>query len=52
MRTLCEYKEVKVEELNIQPDHRCLVCSLTLKVSISDFKGILKGKTAIMVCKN
>ncbi|MFA0964294.1 IS200/IS605 family transposase [Roseivirga sp. BDSF3-8] len=52
IKTICEWKEVKVEELNIQPDHVHLVCSIPPKLSVSDFMGILKGKTAIMMFKN
>ena len=52
IRSICEWKEVVVEELNIQPDHIHLVCSIPPKLSVSDFMGILKGKTAIMLFKS
>lgn len=52
IRSICEWKEVKIEELNIQKDHIHLVCSIPPKLSVSDFMGILKGKTAIMLFKS
>ncbi len=52
IRTICEWKDVLVEELNIQPDHVQLIVSIPPKVSVSDFMGILKGKTAIKLFKS
>jgi putative transposase len=52
IRTICEWKEVVVEEMNIQPDHVHIVVSIPPKVSVSDFMGILKGKTAIKLFKS
>jgi len=52
IRAICEWKEVQIEELNIQPDHIHIVCSIPPKLSVSDFMGILKGKTAITMFKN
>jgi putative transposase len=49
IRTISQWKEVEVIELNIRPDHVHLVCSIPPKMSVSDFMGILKGKTAIML---
>ena len=34
--SICEWKEVKIEELNIQKDHIYLVCSIPPKLSVSD----------------
>lgn len=51
IRAICEWKEVQIEELNIQPDHIHVVCSIPPKLSVSDFMGILKGKTAITMFK-
>ena len=47
IRVISEWKEVEVEELNIQADHIHMVCSVLPKLSISDFMGVLKGKLAI-----
>ena len=52
IRTICEWKDVVVEEMNIQPDHVHMVVSIPPKVSVSDFMGILKGKTAIKLFKS
>jgi putative transposase len=42
---------VQVVELNVQKDHIHLVCSIPLKDSISEYKGILKGKKIIKLFK-
>ena len=52
IRTISEWKEVEVLELNVQPDHIHLVCSIPPKLSISSYMGIVKGKTAILLFKN
>jgi putative transposase len=52
IRTIAEWKDVVVEELNIQKDHVHMVVSIPPKVSVSDFMGILKGKTAIKLFKS
>ena len=52
VRTICGWKEVEVLEMNVQPDHVHLVCSIPPKMSVSEFMGILKGKTAIMMFKS
>jgi putative transposase len=39
-------------ERNIQVDHVHMVCSIPPKMSVSDFMGILKGKTALMMFSN
>ena len=52
IKAICEWKEVEVMELSVQPDHVHLVCSILPKLSVSEFMGILKGKTAIMLFKS
>ncbi len=52
IQAICKWKSVEVIELNIQDDHVHLVCSVPPKLSISNFMGILKGKTAVMMFKN
>jgi len=49
---LCSMKEVLIEELNIQPDHVHMLCSIPPKLSISSFMGFLKGKTAIKILRS
>lgn len=52
IRSICERKDVHIEELNIQKDHIHLVCSIPPEMSVSDFMGILKGKTAVLLFKS
>lgn len=51
IRMICEWKEVQIEEMSIQPDHVHLMVSIPPRLSVSDFMGILKGKTAIKLFK-
>jgi len=41
----------EVIELNVQPDHVHLLVKIIPKVSISEFMGAIKGRTAIRVFK-
>lgn len=52
IRTISAWKEIEIIELNVQPDHVHLVCSIPPKLSISDYMGIVKGKTAIQMLKS
>jgi putative transposase len=52
IRMISEWKNVEIEELSIQKDHIHLVVSVPPKLSISDYMGILKGKTAIKMFKS
>lgn len=51
LQTICSWKDVEIQEANIQPDHIHLVCSIPPKLSILEFMGILKGKIAIKLFK-
>ena len=51
IQMISSWKDVVVEEMNVQPDHVHLVCSVPPKISISDFMGVLKGKLAIKLFK-
>ena len=42
-----EQQHGEVVELNVQKDHVHLVCMVAPKISISDFMGKLKGRSAI-----
>ena len=44
-----EQQQGEVVELNVQVDHVHLMVSIPPKVSISDFMGTVKGRTAIRV---
>ena len=52
IRTLCEWKDVEVLELNVQVDHIHALFSIPPKLSVSTFMGFLKGKLAIKVMKS
>ena len=49
IRTLCKYKKVEIIAGAVCADHVHLCVSIPSKVSISDFIGYLKGKSALMV---
>ena len=49
VRAFSEQKDCDVIELNVQSDHVHLVVMVPPKVSISDYMGLLKGRTAIRV---
>ena len=52
IKTICDWKEVEILELNIQRDHIHIVCSIPPKLSVSNFMGIVKGKSAIQMFKS
>ncbi len=52
IRMISEWKNVIIEEMNVQKDHIHIVVSVPPKLSISDYMGILKGKTAIKMFKS
>jgi len=47
--TLCKYKKVAIIEGAVCPDHVHLCVSIPPKLSISDFMGYMKGKSALMI---
>jgi len=52
IRQVCSWKEVEIDEMSIQSDHVHMVVSIPPRLSVSDFMGILKGKTAIRIFKS
>ena len=52
IRSICSWKEDEIIEMNIQIDHVHMYISIPPKISVSDFLGILKGKTAIKMFKS
>ena len=52
IRAICQWKDVEVEELNVQPDHVHVVCSIPPKFSVSEILGIVKGKIAMRIFKS
>ena len=49
LRTLCKYKKVEIIEGAVCADHVHLCLSIPPKLSVSEFMGYLKGKSALMV---
>ena len=49
IRTLCGYKKVEIVEGAVCADHVHLCVSIPPKLSVSDFMGYLKGKSALMI---
>jgi len=52
IRTRAGWKDVVVEELNIQTNHVHMVVSILPKVAVSVFMGILRGKTGIKLFRS
>ena len=49
LRKLCEYKGVEIIEANACPDHIHMLVSIPPKMSVTQFMGYLKGKSALMI---
>lgn len=49
IRAFSEQKSCGIDELNVQKDHVHVVVMVPPKISISEYMGIVKGRTAIRV---
>ena len=49
LKTLCGYKKVEIVEGAVCKDHVHLCLSIPPKLSVSEFMGYLKGKSALMI---
>ncbi len=49
LRTLCEWKGVKIVEAEVCPDHIHMLVEIPPKMSVSSFMGYLKGKSSTML---
>ena len=49
IRKLCEYKNVEIVEGSVSVDHVHLCVKIPPKLSVSDFMGYIKGKSALMI---
>lgn len=49
LKKLCEYKKVEIVEGAVCADHVHLCVSIPPKMSVSEFVGYLKGKSALMI---
>ncbi len=50
--SISQWKDVEIQEMNVQIDHVHVVCSIPPKVSISEYLGTLKGKLAMRLFKS
>ena len=49
LRSLCEWKDVKIVEAEVCPDHIHMLVEIPPKLSVSSFMGYLKGKGSILI---
>lgn len=49
LRTLCNWKKVKIIEAEVCPDHIHMLVGIPPKYSVSSFMGYLKGKSSLMI---
>ena len=49
IRAFSEQKQIEIVEMSIQPDHVHVLAMIPPKVSVSDYCGTIKGRTAIRV---
>jgi putative transposase len=49
LKKLCKYKNVEIVEGAVCSDHVHLCISIPPKLSVSEFMGYLKGKSALMI---
>ena len=49
IRAFSQQKDIEIVEMNIQPDHVHLLVMIPPKVSVSDYCGMVKGRSAIRV---
>ena len=52
LRRLCEYKDVDIVEAHACTDHIHMLVKIPPKLSVSQFMGYLKGKSALMIFEN
>lgn len=49
LRELCEWKNVKIIEAEVCPDHVHMLVEIPPKYSVSGFMGYLKGKSSVII---
>ena len=49
LRSLCERKNVTIEEAELCPDHIHMLVSIPPNLSVSQFMGYLKGKSSLII---
>ena len=49
MRTLCNWKGIKIIEAEVCPDHIHMLIEIPPKIAVASFMGYLKGKSSLML---
>ena len=49
LRQLCDWKQVKIVEAEVCPDHIYMLVEIPPKIAVSSFVGYLKGKSSLMI---
>jgi putative transposase len=49
IKQLCRYKGVEIIEGHLMPDHVHMLVTIPPKISVAQFMGYLKGKSALMI---
>ena len=49
LRTLCNWKKIRIIEAEVCPDHMHMLVEIPPKVAVSSFMGYLKGKSSLMI---
>ena len=49
LRQLCEWKNVRIIEAEVCPDHIHMLVAIPPKMSVSGFMGYLKGKSSVLI---
>ena len=49
IRAFSQQKQIEIVEMDVQPDHVHLLVMIPPKVSVSDYCGMVKGRSAIRV---
>ena len=52
IRAFSEQKDCEIVELNVRTDHIHLLVMVPPKISISDYVGMIKGRTALTSTRN
>ncbi len=49
LRQLCAWKQVKIIEAEVCPDHVHMLVEIPPKISVASFMGFLKGKSSLLI---
>ena len=49
LRTLCNWKKIRIVEAEVCPDHVHMLVEIPPKMSVSSFVGFLKGKSSLII---